>query len=105
MPGPDVGETGLQTEEGVEELGFELVLALLVIGQAGLDGQHADITAFPGEPLDEIEADARLLHDIVRHQGKELERAGRCGVSPDHLELEIEERRLGAEAAGSERSE
>ena len=76
VPGPDVGEAGLQTEEGVEELGLEVMVALLVVGQAGLDGQDTDVAAPPGEPLDEVEADRRLLHDIIRHQGEELERAG-----------------------------
>ncbi len=43
VPGPDIGESRLEAEIGVIELGLELMLALLVVGQPGLDGQDADV--------------------------------------------------------------
>jgi hypothetical protein len=105
VAGPDVGEAGLQTEERVVKLRLEAVVTLLVISQAGLDGQHADIAAFSGEPLNEIEAEARLLHDVLGHQREELERTGSSGIRPDGLELEVEKSALGMEAGRGQHSE
>ncbi len=99
---PNAGEFRPETEIGVVKLGFELVFACLVVGQAGLDGQDADVAGLPGEPLHQVEAEAGLLHGVVGHEREELDAARGGRIRADRLELEEEERVLGPQEPGGE---
>ncbi len=57
------------------------------------------------EPMDEVETEARLLHDLLGREREELEAAGSGRIRARRLELEIQERRLGPQAAGERAGE
>ena len=100
VPRPDVGETRLELEIGVIKLELHAARPGLVVCGPGLDRERSDIPSPAGIFLDEIEAQARLLHDVFGHERIGLESAGRGGIGPDGLDFEVQKRALALEAGG-----